>query len=127
VALAAGDRRLARRLVASGTLTWAAAKLVKQAARRARPASFVTHARIRGRAATGGGFPSGHAGVASALAAVAVASAVPRARPVAGVLAVTVGAARVYVGAHLPLDVVGGAALGLAVDGALRLRRAGRD
>jgi membrane-associated phospholipid phosphatase len=29
--------------------------------------------------------------------------------------------ARLYVGAHLPLDVVGGAALGLAVAGLVRL------
>jgi undecaprenyl-diphosphatase len=35
--------------------------------------------------------------------------------------AVLVALARVYVGAHLPLDVLGGAALGLAVAGAVRL------
>jgi undecaprenyl-diphosphatase len=29
--------------------------------------------------------------------------------------------ARVYVGAHLPLDIVGGVALGIAVAGAVRL------
>jgi undecaprenyl-diphosphatase len=32
-----------------------------------------------------------------------------------------VGLARVYVGAHLPLDIVGGAALGLAIDAAVAL------
>jgi undecaprenyl-diphosphatase len=32
-----------------------------------------------------------------------------------------VGLTRVYVGAHLPLDVAGGAALGLAVEAAVRL------
>jgi undecaprenyl-diphosphatase len=32
-----------------------------------------------------------------------------------------VALARVYVGAHLPLDVLGGVALGLAVAGAVRL------
>ena len=36
-------------------------------------------------------------------------------------LALTVCLARVYVGAHLPLDVVGGAGLGLAVAGCMRL------
>jgi membrane-associated phospholipid phosphatase len=33
-------------------------------------------------------------------------------------LASLVGLSRIYVGAHLPLDVAGGAALGLLVDGA---------
>ena len=32
-----------------------------------------------------------------------------------------IGLARIYVGAHLPLDVVGGAALGLAIDAASML------
>jgi glycosyltransferase 2 family protein len=32
-----------------------------------------------------------------------------------------VGLARIYVGAHLPLDVAGGAALGLVIDAALTL------
>ncbi|MDQ4069415.1 MAG: hypothetical protein M3203_08095 [Actinomycetota bacterium] len=32
-----------------------------------------------------------------------------------------VGLGRIYVGAHLPLDVVGGAALGLVVESALGL------
>jgi undecaprenyl-diphosphatase len=31
-----------------------------------------------------------------------------------------VGLCRIYVGAHLPLDVVGGAAMGLAVDAAVQ-------
>jgi undecaprenyl-diphosphatase len=37
------------------------------------------------------------------------------------VLVAVVCLARVYVGAHLPLDVVGGIGLGLAVGGAVRL------
>jgi membrane-associated phospholipid phosphatase len=38
-------------------------------------------------------------------------------------LASVVGLSRIYVGAHLPLDVAGGAALGLLVDGARSLGR----
>jgi undecaprenyl-diphosphatase len=48
-------------------------------------------------------------------------AAAPGARPLLAGLAAAVGAARVYVGAHLPLDVAGGAGLGLVVDGALGL------
>ena len=42
----------------------------------------------------------------------------PGGRRVALGLASLVGLSRIYVGAHLPLDVAGGAALGLLVDGA---------
>jgi glycosyltransferase 2 family protein len=53
--------------------------------------------------------------VSMALASEAVGLLPPAARllPIAG--ASTVGLARVYVGAHLPLDALGGAALGWAV------------
>ena len=37
------------------------------------------------------------------------------------VLAVVNGVARIYLGAHNPLDIVGGAALGIALAGALNL------
>jgi membrane-associated phospholipid phosphatase len=40
---------------------------------------------------------------------------------VCAALALTVCLARVHVGAHLPLDVVGGAGLGLAIAGGVRL------
>ena len=38
-----------------------------------------------------------------------------------------VGLTRVYVGAHLPLDIAGGAALGLAVEATAELILAGRS
>ena len=44
-----------------------------------------------------------------------------RGRIAATVVAVAVCLARVHVSAHLPLDVVGGAGLGLAVAGVVRL------
>jgi undecaprenyl-diphosphatase len=120
-ALAAGEPRLAKRLVVGGTAVWATAKVVKRMVVRSRPTAYATDARVRGPEAGGLGFPSGHAAVATALAGAAVMSIRPRLRPVVVAAAVTVAASRVYVGAHLPLDVVGGAALGLLIDGVLRL------
>jgi membrane-associated phospholipid phosphatase len=120
-AWAGGSPHLARALAAAGTGVWAAAKLVKWRIGRGRPAHHVEDVRIRGSAEGGLGYPSGHTAVAFCLAAVADAEVSPRLRPVTWALAATVGIARVYVGAHLPLDVVGGAALGLTV-GALTSR-----
>jgi undecaprenyl-diphosphatase len=64
---------------------------------------------------TGNGYPSGHTTVAFAVATLVAGSLRGRWRVVPYVLATLVGIGRLYFGAHLPLDVVGGALLGVAV------------
>lgn len=59
-------------------------------------------------------FPSGHATVAFACATV-IALAVPRLRRRLFALAALIAFSRVYVGVHYPLDVLAGAALGVAI------------
>ena len=123
VTAASGHPALGRRLALVGSLAWTGSKLVKPVAQRGRPASVVEAARVLGRAQTGLGYPSGHAAVAVAMAS-AAGSQVPRGWQVptwsaAGVVA----AARIYVGAHLPLDVAGGAALGVATERVVRMIR----
>jgi undecaprenyl-diphosphatase len=58
-------------------------------------------------------FPSGHTATSFACATV-LAALVPRAAPAFYVLALAIAYSLIYVGAHWPLDVVGGAVLGVA-------------
>jgi len=90
-----------------------AAQSVKDLVDRARPVGLLDHVHVREHIG-GPGYPSAHATVAFAVATV-LACCFPRARwPALGV-ALAIGLARMYVGVHLPLDVLGGAALGLLV------------
>lgn len=118
-AVASGRPRLGARLLVGGVATWALAKQVKRAYRRPRPARLLAQARVRGKEATGMGYVSGHAGVVTALATAAWPELGPRGRVAVALVVPLVASTRVYVGAHLPLDVLGGAALGLAVQGAV--------
>jgi membrane-associated phospholipid phosphatase len=77
------------------------------------------------------GYPSGHAAVAWAITIIVLASLGRPWRIAAIVLAVVVPIVRMYVAAHLPLDLIGGAALGIVVASAvvllLRVRPATAD
>ncbi len=119
-----GDSELAARLLASGACTWALSKLVKRLVRRPRPATLLPGTRCRGRDAAGLGYLSGHAGVAAALGAAALTHLGSAGRTLVLGAVPAVGLTRVYVGAHLPMDIAGGVALGLAVDAAVDLVQA---
>ncbi len=95
---------------------WWLAKLVKAQVERGRPSAELPADAVRDTALTEGlGFVSGHSTVAFACAAVLSPYLTRNWRIFGYGLATTVGLSRVVVGAHLPLDVVGGAALGLAL------------
>jgi uncharacterized membrane protein YbhN (UPF0104 family)/membrane-associated phospholipid phosphatase len=121
LAVATRRRQLARDLAAGGTLAYLLARLAKLAFERGRPVVLLDAVILRGGQASGLGFPSGHVAVASALATAAGPYLSPRARRVTWGVVWLVGLSRVYTGVHLPLDVVGGAALGWAVGAALHL------
>jgi membrane-associated phospholipid phosphatase len=122
-ALAAAFRRwwLAAELLVAGAGTYLIAKVVKGLRPRGRPGGLLSDVVIRGAEAHGRGFVSGHAATLAALATVAWPWLGRRGRTVVVVLVTVVCLTRIYVGAHLPLDVVGGAGLGIAVGGCVRL------
>ena len=98
----------------AGWGAWWIAKAVKDAVDRGRPAGELAVDSVRPSAITEGlGFVSGHSAVAFACATVIAPYLTRPWQVVAYVLALTVALSRVVVGAHFPLDVVGGAALGL--------------
>jgi undecaprenyl-diphosphatase len=99
-----------------GIVAWQTAKLVKAGVDRGRPTDLAPElVRRWGTPGDGLGFVSGHSAVAFALAGVISPYLGHRWRPVAFGLAGIVAASRIHVGAHYPLDTVGGAALGLAL------------
>jgi membrane-associated phospholipid phosphatase len=115
VALLAGRPALAGRFIGSGFSAYLLARGVKRVVRRGRPAELIVGIRVRGRPAAGTGYVSGHAAVSMALATEAAVVLKAGARPVPYIAAGVVALARLYVGAHLPMDALGGAALGWAV------------
>ena len=118
VALTFRRARLAVALLAAGVGVYPLAKLVKGLLERERPGAVLPGSTERETFDVGSlGFPSGHAAVASALTPVAWRHLGPRWEVTALGTAMTVMIGRMYVGAHLPLDLVGGAALGAVTAG----------
>ena len=97
-------------VAAAGTAVWGGVKLIKPLIGRGRPADLLPDVNVRGPAQGGLGYPSGHAAVSVALGILATSST--RARAIALSAAALTGLSRIYVGAHMPLDVLGGFAAG---------------
>ncbi len=112
-------------VLAAGMAGWLVSGWLKDVVGRGRPVEFLDARTLDisgGYAAiTGAGYPSGHTTVAFAMAAVVAPWVPARWRWAPWVVASLVGVARIYVAAHFPLDVVGGAALGMVVGGLVNL------
>jgi membrane-associated phospholipid phosphatase len=120
-ALAFRRWRLAAALVLVVPLKLAAEKVPKMLVERERPGTTVPDAILHGVPSAGLSFTSGHAIITFAIAGL-LALVLPRRWAVLGFVLATLNAiARVYLGAHNPLDVVGGAAIGLAIAAVLDL------
>ena len=107
---------LAASLAISGMAVYLLARVIEEYVTRGRPPALVAGTVAREVFAPGSlGFPSGHAAVGWAIAIIGLAYLGRPWRIAAVVLATVVLVSRMYVGAHLPLDLIGGAALGVTV------------
>jgi membrane-associated phospholipid phosphatase len=113
--------RLAAALVLVVPLKLTLERVAKLLVERERPGTTVPDAILRGVPSAGLSFTSGHAIITFAIAGLLVLVLPRRWGIVAFVLATCNAVARVYLGAHNPLDVVGGAAIGLAIAATLDL------
>jgi membrane-associated phospholipid phosphatase len=123
VALVFRRVRLAAVLLAAGALAYAVAKVAKLAIHAGRPLDVlpISDVVVRGAAQLGLGYPSGHCAVSAALAFGALPYVRAPWRWLVLLVPLVVGIARMFVGAHLPLDVLGGWALGTASAFAIHL------
>ena len=123
LALALRRIRLALDLAIGGGSAYLLAKGLKLLVARQRPAGVFENVVIRGAEQAGLGFPSGHVAVAAALVTVAAPYFPRSTRRALWALVGLIAVARMYVGAHLPIDVIGGAALGWLIGAAVHLVR----
>ena len=112
--------RTAAAAAVTGTAVWAGVKLIKPLIGRGRPEDHLEDVAVRGQPQTGLGYPSGHAAVALTLGLIAPRRGTLRTSAAAVTFAGVIGATRMYVGAHLPLDVAGGLAVGALAGRATR-------
>jgi len=118
IAVALRKPRVAGAAGAAVLLKLVGERIVKKVVKRQRPGRTIGNVVLRGNVpAHGLSFVSGHAVITAAIATILTPLLPGRWKAVPWVVVVLNGVARVYVGAHNPLDILGGVGLGLAIGG----------
>ena len=100
---------------------------VKEVVQRARPGTTIGDITMRGDVSAHGlSFVSGHAVIITAIAGLLTPILPRRWKPVPWVFVALNGVTRIYVGAHNPLDIIGGIGVGLMIAGLLNALVVGR-
>jgi undecaprenyl-diphosphatase len=121
VALLRNRARFARLLIVAGASAWLAAKLLQSVVDQEPPEIVLPNVLLHGATQAGLAFPATHVAVAAAMATVAGPYLSRPNRRLAWWGVALIGVARVYVGAHFPIDVVGGVAVGWAIGSLVQL------
>lgn len=112
--------RLSWRLAASTVGGYAIAFLLKHEIARPRPEGFLHDVHQRW-TDTGAGFPSGHMMIMTVVMLSVLPYLPSKWRWLVPALIIMTGLSRVYLGAHAPLDIIGGFAVGLLVVSLIRI------
>lgn len=116
------NRRAAITVAGAGMSSWYIAKLFKALVGRGRPEALLENLNLFADKSLGGfGFPSGHATFVAACATVLYFQIDRKYRKYLILIVVLVGISRMYLGAHFPLDIIGGWALGTLIGSLLCL------
>lgn len=107
--------RLALRVVMAACLAYISTSVLKLVVHRPRPADQITDIISREGLTFGFGYPSGHTALAVALGLTIMPIIPSKYRWLVFVVMALVATSRLYLGVHSPLDVIGGAAIGVLV------------
>ncbi|HLY83684.1 MAG TPA: phosphatase PAP2 family protein, partial [Acidimicrobiales bacterium] len=121
LALLARRNHLAALLTAAGASSWVAARALRGLIDAQPPTVRITGVVLRGGHTVGLAFPATHVAVVAGLMTAARGELSRPARRLGWAVVTLVAVARIYVGAHLPIDVIGGLAVGWVMGSAVNL------
>lgn len=113
VAFVCGRKKMSVMLLISGVLATLAASATKMLVARPRPAGVLPDVMVHFDYVDGFGFPSGHTAIATAVALTLMPFVKKQYQVLLWILIIGVALSRMILGAHVPLDLIGGFCIGV--------------